>query len=313
MRQRGRIEVVYKKSTSLYDYNVAFLKEYREGVYKVQRLKCVRKQGVSNSNYSAKNSVNENKLDCNLRRAKNTIKELVMCNEWEYFATLTLDKTKYDRYDLKKYIKDLSQYVRDLRKKGNDIKYLLIPERHKDGAWHIHGFFAGLNQEELKEFSLSEKLPSYIKNSIKQGKKLWNWVGYSRKFGFNELEEIRDIDKVSSYVTKYITKDLSDTVSELGAKTYYCSRGLKRAKTIKRGYIAGNYIPSYVKVDTNTQEEIYSEMWLQKDTSLDEAKSYIKNYSDYSIISRIKSIPWKPIDDKLLSYLNEGLVEGCQE
>ena len=306
MRQRGRIEVVYKKSTSLYDYNVAFLKEYREGVYKVQRLKCVRKQGVSNSNYSAKNSVNENKLDCNLRRAKNTIKELVMCNDWEYFATLTLDKTKYNRYDLKKYIKDLSQYIRDLRKRGNDIKYLLIPERHKDGAWHIHGFFSGLNQEELKEFSLSEKLPSYIKNSIKQGKKIWNWVGYSLKFGFNELEEIRDIDKVSSYVTKYITKDLSDTVNELGAKTYYCSRGLKRAKTIKRGYIAGNYIPSYVKVDSESQEEIYSEMWLQKDTSLDEAKSYIKNYSDYSIISRIKSIPWKPIDDKLLSYLNEG-------
>ena len=306
MRERGRIEVVYKESTSLYDYNVAFLKEYREGVYKVQRLKCVRKQGVSNSNYSAKNSVNENKLDCNLRRAKNTIKELVMCNEWEYFATLTLDKTKYDRYDLKKYIKDLSQYIRDLRKKGNDIKYLLIPERHKDGAWHIHGFFSGIKQEELKEFSLSEKLPSYIKNSIKQGKKIYSWVGYGRKFGFNELEEIRDIDKVSSYVTKYITKDLSDTVNELGAKTYYCSRGLKRAKTIKRGYTAENYIPSYVKVDTNTQEEIYSEMWLQKDTSLDEAKSYIKNYSDYSIISRIKSIPWKPIDDKLLSYLNEG-------
>lgn len=306
MRERGRIEVVYKQSTSLYDYNVAFLKEYREGVYKVQRLKCVRKQGVSNSNYSAKNSVNENKLDCNLRRAKNTIKELVMCNDWEYFATLTLDKTKYNRYDLKKYIKDLSQYIRDLRKRGNDIKYLLIPERHKDGAWHIHGFFSGLNQEELKEFSLSEKLPSYIKNSIKQGKKIWNWVGYSLKFGFNELEEIRDIDKVSSYVTKYITKDLSDTVNELGAKTYYCSRGLKRAKTIKRGYTAENYIPSYVKVDTDSQEEIYSEMWLQKDTSLDEAKSYIKNYSDYSIISRIKSIPWKPIDDKLLSYLNEG-------
>ena len=306
MRERGRIEVVYKQSTSLYDYNVAFLKEYREGVYKVQRLKCVRKQGVSNSNYSAKNSVNENKLDCNLRRAKNTIKELVMCNDWEYFATLTLDKTKYNRYDLKKYIKDLSQYIRDLRKRGNDIKYLLIPERHKDGAWHIHGFFSGLNQEELKEFSLSEKLPSYIKNSIKQGKKIWNWVGYSLKFGFNELEEIRDIDKVSSYVTKYITKDLSDTVNELGAKTYYCSRGLKRAKTIKRGYTAENYIPSYVKVDTDSQEEIYSEMWLQKDTSLDDAKSYIKNYSDYSIISRIKSIPWKPIDDKLLSYLNEG-------
>ena len=121
------IEIVYKKYvSSAYDYNVAFLKKYGNR-YKVQVLKCVRKKGVRSSVYSAKGTVNEKKLDCSIRRTKSAIKELVLCNDWEYFITLTLDQKKYDRYNLKKFNKDLSQYIRDLRKKYEiDIKYLMM-------------------------------------------------------------------------------------------------------------------------------------------------------------------------------------------
>jgi hypothetical protein len=36
---------------------------------------------------------------------------------------------------------------------------------------------------------------------------------------------------------KYITKDLSRSVSELGAHMYYASQGLERAKEVKRGIL----------------------------------------------------------------------------
>lgn len=290
------IEITYKVAVnSRYDYNVAYLKKYGDK-YKVQVLRCVRKKGVANENYSVKGTVNDCKLDSNLRRAKNTIKELVLCNDWEYFITLTLDKTKYDRYNLAKFNKDLSQYIRDLRKKLKaDIKYLLIPEQHSDGAWHMHGFLMGLLTSELKLFDKSEKLPHYIRDKLCKGEKIYNWVGYGNKFGFNSVEAIRDKDKASSYVTKYVTKDIADSVKELNAKLYYCSRGLERSKVVKKGSVTGNYKPSYVKYDDN-EEILYSEMWLDSNVSEQDALSYIKvdvnNRCKYdNIVSGFKSIP----------------------
>jgi hypothetical protein len=282
----SNIEIVYKKYvSSAYDYNVAYLKKYGDR-YKVQVLKCVRKKGVSNINYNPKGTVNDKKLDCNIRRAKNTIKELVLCNDWDYFITLTLDKEKYDRYNLQKFNKDLSQYIRDLRKKYNtDIKYLLIPEQHKDGAWHMHGFLMGLPKSELQLFDIEQKLPYYILNKLKNGEEIYNWLGYQKRFGNCDIEPIRDKERVSSYVTKYVTKDLENSIKELNAKMYYCSRGLNRSKVIKKGRTTEKYKPSYIK-QTDDGEFLYSEQWLPP-MSEEQAELYVYN-----------SMGWQSIQDE---------------
>lgn len=288
------IEIVYKKYvSSAYDYNVAFLKKYGNR-YKVQVLKCVRKKGVKSSVYSAKGTVNEKKLDCSIRRTKNAIKELVICNDWEYFITLTLDQKKYDRYNLAKFNKDLSQYIRDLRKKyETDIKYLLIPEQHKDGAWHMHGFLMGLPKAELELFDKKQKLPYYILNKLENGEEIYNWVGYQNKFGNCDIEPIRDKERVSSYVTKYVTKDLENSIQELNAKMYYCSRGLSRAKAIKKGCTTEMYNPTYIK-QSDTGEFLYSEQWLQP-MSEKQALMYIHNSMDTGWQS-ITEIGYSPFD-----------------
>lgn len=288
------IEIVYKKYvSSAYDYNVAFLKKYGDR-YKVQVLKCVRKKGVSNANYNAKGTVNEKKLDCNIRRTKNAIKELVICNDWEYFITLTLDQKKYDRYNLQKFNKDLSQYIRDLRKKyETDIKYLLIPEQHNDGAWHMHGFLMGLPESELELFDKKQKLPYYILNKLEKGEEVYNWVGYQDKFGNCDLEPIRDKERVSSYVTKYVTKDLENSIQELNAKMYYCSRGLSRAKAVKKGCTSEMYKPTYIK-QSDTGEFLYSEQWLPP-MSEKQALMYVHNSMDSSWQS-IQDIEYNPFD-----------------
>ena len=268
------IKITYKhKVNNSYDYNVAMLKKYGNR-YKVQVLKCVRKKGVKNINYSAKGTVNENKLDCSIRRTKNTIKELVLCNDWDYFITLTLDSKKYDRYNLSKFNKDLTRYIRNLRIKYQaDIKYILIPEQHHDGAWHMHGFLMGLPKEELEMFSREQFLPYYILNKIDSGEEIYNWVGYQKRFGNCDIEPIKDKDRASSYVTKYVTKDLANSIKELNAKMYYCSQGLNRAKEIKRGCTTELYNPTYIKYDDNG-EILYSEQWLPTDSEI-LAKNYI--------------------------------------
>ena len=194
-----------------------------------------------------------------------------MCNEWDYFCTFTLNPEKYDRYNLSKFRSDFTLMIRHLRQKYNcDIAYLLIPERHKDGAWHMHGFVRGLPLQELREFTLGEKLPKYISDKLKSNVGVYEWLSYRKKFGFCDLEKIRDKNRCSSYVTKYITKDLLESVKELNHKTYYCSQGLQRAVEIKRGHLAEcptyDYSNDYVSVkwfdneSTETIMEFFEEV-----------------------------------------------------
>lgn len=270
------IEIVYKKITNgCYDYNVGYLKKYGDR-YKVQVVGCVRRKGVQVDS-RPKGTVNDTKEDCNIRRAKNRIKEVVLCNDWDYFMTLTLDKRKYDRYDLPKYIKDLSQFIRNLRRKLNrEIKYLLVPEMHKDGAWHMHGFIKGLMPEDVALFKIDNKIPFYIKDKLEKGQLVYRWLDYENKFGFCDLEPIRDKERASSYVTKYVTKDLGTGVTDINAKMYYSSRGLEYSKTIKKGDTTELYAPTYIKQNDDGQI-LYSEKWLPKATSDLEARMYLVN------------------------------------
>ncbi len=183
------------------------------------------------------------KLANNISRAKIKVQEYSLCNEWDYFITLTLDKKKYDRENLARFIKDLTQFIRNnIRRKYNtEFSYLLIPELHKDGkSWHMHGLIKGLPAD-----ALTKNKNGYL-----------HWEGYAKKFGYNSLGKIKDKQKVSSYITKYITKSMNDLKDKLNAKLYYCSRGLEKATLIARGYyiadepITYDFKNEYVRIKT---------------------------------------------------------------
>ncbi len=187
--------------------------------------------------HSAKGTVNDEKLDNNIIRARQKILEYCYCNDFTFFITITLDKTKYDRYDLNKFQTDLTRFCRNQRKKYNcDIQYLLVPERHEDGAWHMHGFLMGLPLVALREFTLTDKkLPTYIRKKLKAGFYIYEWTDYSKKFGFCDLEYIQSRERSAVYVTKYITKALLETSLKVNSHLYYRSRGLKSAEILARG------------------------------------------------------------------------------
>ncbi|HHX70441.1 MAG TPA: replication endonuclease [Gallicola sp.] len=186
---------------------------------------------------------NEEKLDNNISRAKSKIYEYALCNDFEYFVTLTLDSKKMDRSNINEYIKKLGQYIRDIKKStGQKIEYILIPERHADGEnWHMHGLMKNL--QDLRKYEESENIPKRMKDKIikyrEENLYLYEWVGYSRRFGFNCIEPIRNKDACSRYITKYISKNLVNDmgITEKNKKKYYCSRGLKTSRNIKKGVI----------------------------------------------------------------------------
>ncbi len=76
------------------------------------------------------------------RRARVAVRDLGLCNDWEYFVTLTLDPARIDRYDPAEVVRHLNHWL-DNRVRRDGLCYVLVPEHHRDGAIHFHGFFNG--------------------------------------------------------------------------------------------------------------------------------------------------------------------------
>lgn len=197
-----------------------FVRLYRYG----NRVKAVyiKVSGGGNAT-GARGGDCETKLSQSYSRARRRVYALAACNPWEYFVTLTLSADKRDRGDLSAFRSALSQYIRDLRKRrGYDIKYLLIPELHSDGsAWHMHGLLSGLPESALR----------------RNANGFYEWGGYADRFGFMSLSPVRSLERVAAYVTKYITKDLSARAEEHGAHLYFASHGLQKEEEIGIGFV----------------------------------------------------------------------------
>ena len=91
----------------------------------------------------------ESEAECNSdnlarakRRARSAVRDLALANPMTYFVTLTFDAAKVDRYDTKAVMRKVNGWLdNQVRRRG--LAYILVPELHKDGAVHFHGFFNG--------------------------------------------------------------------------------------------------------------------------------------------------------------------------
>lgn len=223
--------------TSPYRKDVFTIKQYGENIVKITYNSSLRESGWEDTReHTKKCTVNIDKLDNNKSRARNKVKEYALCNDWEYFITFTIDKEKCDRYNLDNYVKKVSKLINNynFRRTDNDkVVYLLVPEQHKDGAWHMHGLIKGLKSEDigiiLDDFGVD------LRKGPKDNRIYYYWKQYHDKFGFMSMTLIESKEKISSYIMKYMTKECQDKVKELGAHTYYASKGLNTAQELYRG------------------------------------------------------------------------------
>ncbi len=247
---------------TVYESDFATLKKYREDYYKITLHRQIRRAGYEaidgeDKHKKGKKDIaeHEGKIEESLSRTKSKIFELALCNEWKWFVTLTLNPEYHDRKDLKSYKTKLSTWIKNYnRLHKTNIKYLLIPENHKDGSWHMHGLMMGLPYEHMHKFRTDEKLPIKMQIEIAHGHKLYSWPAYAKAFGYISISEIINAESVSKYITKYITKDLMGTKIGLNEHLYYCSQGLKRAEIIYQGKLIKDmeedYSNDYVKLKT---------------------------------------------------------------
>lgn len=139
-------------------------------------------------------------------RSQQTIQDIILCNKFQYFVTLTISpKTKIDRFSYSKTSEKISKWLNN-----HLTHYILVPEKHKSGAYHFH-LLADIEKSKLHYHNFGVY-------SIKP-----------YKLGYSHVTKIKDQKKTAKYITKYITKDLVNSVGQ-GKKTYWASRDLKRPK-----------------------------------------------------------------------------------
>lgn len=151
-----------------------------------------------------------------IRRTKNMLANIVRANDWHLFLTMTFAPDKVDRFDLNECKKKLTHYFNNMKKrKDSSIYYVAVPEQHKNRAWHFHILVGADDKESLFKTMELELFKNDIYNVNS-----WKW-------GFTTATVVSDTRRVSTYIMKYINKDLC-TIE--GAKRYYASKNCKRGQ-----------------------------------------------------------------------------------
>lgn len=142
-------------------------------------------------------------VERSLRRAASKVRDIALSNRFRWFVTLTLDQTMVDRYDMDAIMQRANVWLDNaVRRKG--LAYVLVPERHKDGAVHFHGFF----NDALRASESGHRDSA--------GHMIFNLPEW--KFGFTAAIELYgSYESAVGYVCKYVRKQ----AEKIGGRWYY--------------------------------------------------------------------------------------------
>ena len=159
----------------------------------------------------------EHVIQSSMNRTVQKIYEISRANIWDYFLTLTFDRNKLDSSNYNLLCDKVSKWLNNLHSRyAPDLKYLIVPELHKDGKhYHFHGLLANIGNITLKDSGIK-----------KNGHTIYNLSNW--KYGFSTVTKVIDSNKVSAYITKYITKELC-AVSK-NKRRYWTSKNCDTAK-----------------------------------------------------------------------------------
>lgn len=162
--------------------------------------------------------------DVSIKRTKKKVYDYAKSNEWEWFVTFTFSPDKVNRYDYDECTKYLSKWFNNLKRSSPALSYLVVPEQHKDGAYHFHGLFSGMNERQIVWTGkyVIKRVRGLRSKFVRTKEKIYKIGSY--KLGWMTATRVREMEKVASYITKYITKDMLNGLH--GRKRYWCSRNL---------------------------------------------------------------------------------------
>ena len=173
-------------------------------------------------------------IERSMRRARAKVRRMALANEFRYFVTLTLDPAKVDSHDGAAVVKKLNAWASNAVQR-HGLKYILVPERHKKGGIHFHGFFnAALPAVDSGTVRVPwAKKPRKPRSAAERaewlaagGRVVYNLPGWA--LGFTTAMELYvDYPAAVAYVCKYIGKD----GTKPAGRWYYSGGELAEPKT----------------------------------------------------------------------------------
>lgn len=175
-------------------------------------------------------------LDRAQRRARNAVRDLALSNDFRYFVTFTLNAERVDRYDVRAITKKLNAWL-DNRVRRDGLAYVLVPERHKDGALHFHGLVnAALPVTDSGTIDRGKGKPQRPRSEAERkrwlaagGHIVYNLPAWT--LGFSTAIALYGERRAAvGYVTKYIAKQIGADGSpgKIGGRWYYSGGALRR-------------------------------------------------------------------------------------
>lgn len=197
---------------SLYSYRNAYDYELNECQYKpFEQLQMEFKETKDKSLGEMISDIKRSVI-VSQNRAKNKIYDYARCNDFDYFVTITFNPDKVDSFNYDECTQKLSKWLNNIRSRyAPDLKYLFVPELHKSGRYHFHGLIANIGSIQMID-----------SGKRSNGQIVYNIGNYN--YGFTTATRIVDKHRTSTYIGKYITKELSGHIK--GKKHYWVSRNL---------------------------------------------------------------------------------------
>ena len=186
-----------------------------------------------------------------MNRTKTTISDYVLCNNFSHFATFTFDPKiigENNRHNFDYCNKLFSEWLRveqqhHQRKFNAKFKYLVVPEQHKDGAWHFHAL---LENYLLPTLNFTDPSNKWLSRTDKPRQNRLYFKRYN--LGRNELQPIKSRERMASYIKKYITKSL---IEKTGCKRYWSSRNLAKPQIVYNIFKYDQIPPSTLTFETD--------------------------------------------------------------
>lgn len=187
------------------------------------------------SRYNRGTRNNDEPRSDSVKRAKDSIFDYVLNNEFEYFFTGTIDPSKLDSKDPFALLKPVTKWLKNMVQ-NYDLHYVMVAERHKKGGIHFHGLFYGdslrLTDSGTKVYK-GHKRPMTDTRAYKlglfpcDGRTVYNLDSW--RFGFSTVVPLQgDRLYTAFYITKYITKDCK----KIFGSFYWHSRNIDKPQVI---------------------------------------------------------------------------------
>ena len=202
----SNIEIVHNRIKRTYKFRQA------------EKLKAKLEKGTTEPRYDS------------LKRAKDSVFDYVLNNEWKYFFTFTFNPDLIDSLNpVEVKVKVQNWLKNQVKRKG--LKYIMVAEHHKSGRIHFHGLLYCDNEipmqysgtQRYKGFKKPVSDDKALKLGLSDGIPVYNLCSWN--FGFTTCIKLYgDPLATAFYITKYIVKDSK----QIFGKFYWHSQNISK-------------------------------------------------------------------------------------